>query len=159
MDGCPVGYRLGDQVFHRNFAERFCVGSRLRHLKKYANFFCKIFGLVAALCEVGLVGSLCERRCAKAPHWQRRSQTLRCDCPQGSRICSFTIHPIFLLRLCARQSLYPGTFHNGCITANPFILFKCFLAQRSKGAKFFRIKKSRFIWQNGISVIARALRC
>ena len=66
MDGCPVGYRLGDQVFHRNFAERFCVGSRLRHLKKYANFFCKIFGLVAALCEVGLVASLCERRCAKA---------------------------------------------------------------------------------------------
>ena len=62
------------------------------------------------------------------------------------------------LRLCARQSIYLGTFHNGCLTANPFILVKSFLAQRRKGAKFFRIKKSPFIWQNGISVIAISLK-
>jgi len=61
------------------------------------------------------------------------------------------------LRLCARQSIYPGTFHNGCLTANPFILVKSFLAQRRKDEKFFRIKKSPFIWQNGISVIAISL--
>ncbi len=39
----------------------------------------------------------------------------------------------------------------------PFILVKSFLAQRRKGAKFFRINKSPFIWQNGISVIAISL--
>ena len=61
------------------------------------------------------------------------------------------------MRLCARQSIYLGTFHNGCLTANPFILVKSCLAQRRKGAKFFRIKKSPFIWQNGISVIAISL--
>ena len=47
------------------------------------------------------------------------------------------------LRLCARQSLHHGTFDSGCLTANPFIPVKSFLAQRRKDAKFFRIKKFR----------------
>ena len=48
------------------------------------------------------------------------------------------------LRLCARQSLHPGTFDSGCLTANPLIPIQSFLAQRRKGAKFFRIVKSHF---------------
>ena len=58
------------------------------------------------------------------------------------------------LRLCARQSLYPGTFDSGCLTANPFIPVKSFPAPRRKDAKFFRIGKFRIFRQNGIWVIA-----
>ena len=44
--------------------------------------------------------------------------------------------------LCARQSLYPGTFDRNGLTAKTPIPVKRFLAQWRKGAKFFRNKKS-----------------
>jgi len=77
------------------------------------------------------------RRCAKSRRGPRDSSQWKDPSDQSQHpwgIKNLLIyHSSHLpLRLCARQSLYPGTFHNGCLTANPFILVKSFLAPKAQ---------------------------